>query len=98
MRRIALMRRGLRLRCLSSAPSFTAFLARVRARALDAYAHQDLPFEKLVLELAPPRETSRHPLFQVSFVLQNTPPGDWRAPGVRAEQMDVPSDHAKFDL
>jgi amino acid adenylation domain-containing protein len=83
---------------LSGAPSFTAFLARVRARALDAYAHQDLPFEKLVLELAPGRETSRHPLFQVSFVLQNTPLGDWRAPGVRAEQMDVPSDHAKFDL
>ncbi|MFI4887804.1 MAG: condensation domain-containing protein, partial [Burkholderiales bacterium] len=83
---------------LSDAPAFTTFLAQVRARALDAYAHQDLPFEKLVIELAPPREASRHPLFQVSFVLQNTPAGDWRAPGMRAERVDVPGDHAKFDL
>ncbi|HEY7944242.1 MAG TPA: amino acid adenylation domain-containing protein [Casimicrobiaceae bacterium] len=84
---------------LSGNPSFVEFLARVRQRSLDAYAHQDLPFEKLVEELAPRRDLSRNPLFQVSFALQNTPPPDWRLPGLEIEPVGgIVNNNAKFDL
>jgi thioesterase domain-containing protein len=84
---------------LSGDPSFTAYLARVRARALEAYAHQDLPFEKLVEELHPKRDLSRNPLFQVALAMQNTPQGELRLEGIDVEPVtDLSSESAKFDL
>jgi len=65
---------------LSGDPSFSDLLTRVRDTALDAYAHQDLPFERLVAELDLPRDTSRPPLFTVIFAMQNYG-GDWAGPG-----------------
>ena len=84
---------------LSGEPTFRQYLARVRARALEAYAHQDLPFEKLVEELRPKRDMSRNPLFQVALVLQNTPSGTLQLEGLCVQPLtDLGSGSAKFDL
>ncbi|WP_219461807.1 non-ribosomal peptide synthetase/MFS transporter [Nonomuraea rhizosphaerae] len=82
---------------LSGSPSFAELLRRVRELSMDAYAHQDLPFERLVAELNVPREVSRSPVFQVLFAMQNygaeAAPGDLRvegfAPGVWATRFDL---------
>jgi amino acid adenylation domain-containing protein len=82
---------------LSGDPSFWELGRRVRAAALAAYAHQDLPFEKLVEELAPDRHLGRNPVFQVLLVLQK-PPARPSLPGVESELLDVDTGTAKFDL
>ncbi|MCX5505106.1 amino acid adenylation domain-containing protein [Streptomyces sp. NBC_00053] len=84
---------------LSGDPAFTELLDRVKDTALGAYDHQDLPFERLVDELAPDRDLSRNPLFQTLFVFQNTPDGEsWSLPGLTVEQVGVGGQDAKFDL
>ncbi|MFG2598974.1 amino acid adenylation domain-containing protein, partial [Streptomyces sp. NPDC048462] len=84
---------------LSGDPTFGELIDRVKDTALGAYDHQDLPFERLVDELAPNRDLSRNPLFQTLFVFQNTPDGDtWSLPGLDVEQVGVGGQDAKFDL
>ncbi|HET9269643.1 MAG TPA: condensation domain-containing protein, partial [Vicinamibacterales bacterium] len=84
---------------LAGNPSFRDALRRMRATALDAYAHQDLPFEKLVEELHPERDHRHNPLFQVMFAYQNLPDhatGPW--PGLTVSPIEVAKPTAKFDL
>jgi amino acid adenylation domain-containing protein len=78
-------------------PPFAELVARVREGALGAWAHQDLPFEVLVEELAPERHLSLHPLFQVVFSLQDLPPG-FDLPGLEARLFEFEADVAHFDL
>ena len=83
---------------LTGAPSFRQLLGRAREVCLGAYAHQAVPFELLVQELAPRRELNRPPLFQVMFVLQNTPVNPTRRVGLNLEPIEIDSAAAQFDL
>jgi hypothetical protein len=84
---------------LSGNPSFRELLGRVREAALEAYAHQDLPFEKLVEELQPERDLSRTPLFQVLLVVQQAGQQEWKLPGLNLSVEPVQGGGtAKFDL
>ncbi|HSF42700.1 MAG TPA: amino acid adenylation domain-containing protein [Thermoanaerobaculia bacterium] len=74
------------------------WLASVRETALGAYAHQDLPFERLVEELNPERSLVQSPLFQVMFVLQNASQGKLELPGLRLELLPAEPGVSKFDL
>ncbi|MEA2693900.1 MAG: hypothetical protein QOJ16_3287, partial [Acidobacteriota bacterium] len=78
--------------------SFGALIAAVRETTLGAYAHQDVPFEKLVEALAPGRSLGHAPLFQVVLALQNAPLGPLTLPGLRMEPLTNPGGTAKFDL
>ncbi len=79
-------------------PSFVEVLQRVRAVCLEVYAHQEVPFERVVEELAPRRELSHGPLFQVLFALQNEPLPQVDLPGLRLRVEDATSGTTKFDL
>jgi amino acid adenylation domain-containing protein len=83
---------------LSGNPTFVALLGRVRRMVLNAYAHQDVPFEKLVEELAPKRRLGRAPLFQVVFNFYNGPSPDLELPGLCVEPFGAPNENAKYDL
>jgi amino acid adenylation domain-containing protein len=83
---------------LSDNPTFSDLLIRVRDTCLEAYAHQELPFEKLVEELHPDRESGRTPLFQVMFVLNNAPQAAPEIFGIKWHRVEVEPGTAKFDL
>ncbi|WP_280450745.1 non-ribosomal peptide synthase/polyketide synthase, partial [Nocardia cyriacigeorgica] len=81
-----------------AAASFTDLLAHTRDRDLRAFAHSDVPFERLVEVLNPARSQARHPLFQVALFMQNLGPSTLELPGLTAETVDFGAEFAKFDL
>jgi len=78
--------------------TFTRLLAQVRDTTLEAYAHQDVPFEKLVEQLSPQRNLSRTPLFQVMLILQNAPAPELELGEARLQPLIVHTGSSKFDL
>jgi amino acid adenylation domain-containing protein len=84
---------------LSGDPTFAELLARVRGTALDAFAHQDVPFERLVEELKVERSMARHPLFQAMFsMIPGGEPGDGTFAGLRVDASEPEAGTAKVDL
>jgi amino acid adenylation domain-containing protein len=83
---------------LDEGESFEALLRQVRRNALNAYSHQDIPFEYLVEKLNPARSTSHSPLFQVMFILQNTPMGALSFGETEVSVLETELTTAKFDL
>ncbi|WP_249643969.1 amino acid adenylation domain-containing protein [Nocardia sputi] len=77
---------------------FTDLLHAVRETDLDAFAHADLPFERLVEVLNPARSQAHHPMFQVMLSVRNEPVGGLDLPGLRIEAADIDTGVAKFDL
>ena len=83
---------------LSGNPTFRELLGRVRKVTLDAFDHEDVPFEKLVEELLVSRNMSYNPLFQVVLVLQNAPLEPLKLSGVTQSALEIETDTAKCDL
>ena len=83
---------------LQGTPSFRECLERVRKVTLEAYTHQDFPFEQLVEELQPERSLSHSPLFQVMFALQNAPLGELVLPGLSWSPLETETVRVRFDL
>jgi amino acid adenylation domain-containing protein len=79
-------------------PAFRELLKQVQKSALDAYAHQDLPFEKLIQELQPERDLSRGPLFQIMFALQNVPFAELSLSHLSISKLEIENSRTKFDL
>jgi len=82
----------------SKSLTFRELIRQVRAFALDAYTHQDVPFEKLVEALVPQRSLDTHPLFQVMFTFQNIPKQVFEIPGLSIKEIAFEAGIAKFDL
>jgi amino acid adenylation domain-containing protein len=83
---------------LSGNPSFREVVGRVRTAALEAFDHQDLPFEELVKVLNPVRDLSRHPVFQVLFAMQNAPEFPLQLTGLETSVETVSAPTTHFDL
>jgi amino acid adenylation domain-containing protein len=83
---------------LSGNPTFLKLLEQVKDTALAAYAHQDLPFEKLVEELQPERDLARNPLFQVMFQFHNALPAPLELNGLKVRKLETFTQTAKFEL
>jgi amino acid adenylation domain-containing protein len=83
---------------LSGNPTFLELLRRVRRKAIEAFARQDVPFERLVNIVSPERDRNRSPLFQVMFALQNMPMPNLRAPQLLVSPVQLPTTTSKFDL
>ncbi len=83
---------------LAGDPEFTTLLERVRETTLAAYAHQEVPFERLVEELVPDRDLSRPPLVQVLLALQDAPADDLRLPGLSLHAETLETGTAKLEL
>ncbi len=82
----------------SGDPGFREMLIKIREVCLEAYAHQDTPFEKLVEALKPNRDLSRTPVFQVVFNLQNSPMPELKIPGIEMKFLELDRGVSQFDL
>jgi amino acid adenylation domain-containing protein len=83
---------------LSGDPAFTEVLERVKNRAMEAYANQDIPFEMLVDELGLERDLSRNPVFQVMFALQNQDVPELELPNLSIRRIEIDTESAMFDI
>src|SRR5262249_32672946 len=83
---------------LSGDLTFQEMLGQVRKTCLEAYLHQDLPFDRLVEVLNPLRDLGRNPLFQVMFGFHNAPPPVLNLYGLMLESLNVKNAHAMFEL
>ena len=83
---------------LSGTPTTVDLLARIRRTSLDAFTNAEVPFERLVEAIGPPRGLGRHPLFQVMAVYQSVPTDILSLPGVHASRLPIYLDTARFDL
>jgi hypothetical protein len=83
---------------LSGNPTFRELLRRVRERLLEAYAHQEVPFPKVVQEIQPERSATHNPIVQALFVMQNAPRTKRGLAGLKVEPFEVPVTTSKFDM
>ena len=83
---------------LSGNPTFRELLRRVRERLLEVYAHQEVPFPKVVQEIQPERSTTHNPIVQALFVMQNAPRTKRDLAGLQVEPVEVPATTSKFDM